>query len=135
MLLEQILSQIIFGRLHYYEFILIKKYKKSLLQKSQTKVFKQKKLQKTCSKWTSKKTRAFWVVASNYYIILNMFEHTFTFYISRITWDINYNWSLLKAVNVLYIYVQIKRTNQNCSLLKISQSITNEWRICDGNGK
>ena len=36
------------------------------------------------------------VVASNYYIVLNMFEHVFTFHISHITWGINYNWSLLK---------------------------------------
>ena len=27
---------------------------------------------------------------------------------------------MLKAVNVLYVYVQIKRTNQNCSPSKIS---------------
>ena len=36
------------------------------------------------------------VVASNYYIVLNIFEHVFTFHISHITWGINYNWSLLK---------------------------------------
>ena len=41
-LLEQLLSNIMFGRLHYYEVTLIKKYNKPLLQNSETKVFKQK---------------------------------------------------------------------------------------------
>ena len=36
------------------------------------------------------------VVASDYYIILNMFEQVFSFHISHITWGINYNWWLLK---------------------------------------
>ena len=75
------------------------------------------------------------VVGSDCYIVLNMIEHVFTFHISHITWGINYNWLLLKAVNVLYVYVQFKRTNQSCSPSKISQSITIEWRTCDGNGK
>ena len=75
------------------------------------------------------------VVASDCYIVLNMFEHVFTFHISHITWGINYKWSLLKAVNVLYVYVQFKQTNQSCSPSKISQSITIKWRTCDGNGK
>ena len=79
--------------------------------------------------------RANLVFASDCYIVLNMFEDVSTFHISRITWVINYNWSLLKAVNVLYFYVQFKRTNQSCSPWKISQSITIEWRTCDGNGK
>ena len=35
-----------FGRLHYYEVTLIKKYNKPLLQKSETKIFKQKKIHK-----------------------------------------------------------------------------------------
>ena len=42
---------------------------------------------------------------------------------------------ILTAVKVLYVYVQIKRTNQSCSPSKISQSITIEWRTCGGNGK
>ena len=42
---------------------------------------------------------------------------------------------MLQAVKVFYVYVQIKRTNQKCSPAKISQSITTEWRTCDGNGK
>ena len=42
---------------------------------------------------------------------------------------------MLKAVKVLYVYVQNKRTNQSCSPSKISQSITIEWHTCDGNGK
>ena len=75
------------------------------------------------------------VVASDCYIVLNMFEHVSTFNIFHITWGINYNWLLLKAVNVLYVYVQFKRTNQSCSPSKISQSITIEWRTCDGNSK
>ena len=79
------------------------------------------------------------VVARDCYIVLNMFEHVFTFHISHIshiTWGINYNWGImLKAVKVFYVYVQIKRTNQKCSPAEISQSITTEWRTCDGNGK
>ena len=75
------------------------------------------------------------VVAGDCYIVLYMFEHVFTFHIFHITWGINYNWSLLKAVNVLYVYVQMERTNQSCSPSKISQSITIEWHTCDGNGK
>ena len=75
------------------------------------------------------------VAASDCYIILNVFEHVFTFHISHILWGINYNWSLLKAVNVLYVYVQMKQTNQSSSPSKISQSITTEWHTCDGNGQ
>ena len=73
------------------------------------------------------------VVVSNCYVVLNVIEHVFTFHISYITWGINYNWPLLKAVNVLYVYVQLKRTNESCSPSKISQSITDEWGNCDGN--
>ena len=75
------------------------------------------------------------IVASDCNIVLNMFEHVFTFRISHITWGIIYNWSLLKAVKVLYVYVQIKRPNQSYSPSKISQSITIEWCVCDGNVK
>ena len=71
------------------------------------------------------------VVASDCYTVLNMFEHAITYRISHITWGINYNWSLLKAVNVLYVYVQFKGNNQSCSPSKISQSVTSEWRTCD----
>ena len=42
---------------------------------------------------------------------------------------------MLKAVNVSYVYVQNKPTNQTWSPSKISQSITLEWHTCDGNGK
>ena len=75
------------------------------------------------------------VVASDCYIVLNMFEHVSTCNISHITWGINYNWLLLQAVNVLYVYLQFKWTNQSCSPSKISQSITIEWRNCDGSSK
>ena len=34
------------------------------------------------------------VVASDCYIVLNMFEHVYTFNISHITWCIDYNWLL-----------------------------------------
>ena len=81
------------------------------------------------------KLRGNLVVASDCYIVLNKFEHVFTFYISHITWSINYNWSLLKTVYVLYVYAQFKRANHSSSPSKISQSITIEWRTCDGNGK
>ena len=67
------------------------------------------------------------VVASDCYIVLNMFEDIFTFHISHITWGINYYFLLLKAVNVLNVYVQFKLTNQSCTPWKISQSITIEW--------
>ena len=53
-------------------------------------------------------------VASDCYFVLKMFEHVFTFPISHITWGINYNWSLLKALNLLYFYVQFKLTSQSC---------------------
>ena len=66
------------------------------------------------------------VAGSDCYILLNMIEHVFTCHISRITWDINYNWLLLKTVNVFYVYVQFKRTNQSRSPSKIIQSITFE---------
>ena len=105
----------------YYEVTLIKKYNKQLLQKSKTEVFKQKKNHKKVVQsqqakklgyfeikldniWTANikqifavKLLANLVVASDCYIVLNMFEHVFTFHISHITWGINYNWSLLKA--------------------------------------
>ena len=56
-LLEQLLSNIMFGRLHYYEVTLIKKYNKPLLQKSETNVFKQKKkIIKNLLKVNEKKT-------------------------------------------------------------------------------
>ena len=42
---------------------------------------------------------------------------------------------MLKAVNVLYVHVQNKRTNESCSPSKISQLITAERCTCDGNGK
>ena len=42
---------------------------------------------------------------------------------------------MLKAANVLYVYVQNKRINRSYSPSKISQSITIEWHTCNGNGK
>ena len=75
------------------------------------------------------------VVACDCYIVLNMFEDVFIFLISHITWGINYNWLLLKAVNVLYFSVHFKRMNQSCSPSKFSQQITIEWRTCIGNSK
>ena len=75
------------------------------------------------------------VVAIDCYIVLNTFEHVSLFYISNITWSINYNLSLLKVGNVLYVYVQFKQTNESWSPSRISQSITIEWSTCDGNGK
>ena len=60
------------------------------------------------------------VVASDCYIVLNMFEHILIFQISHITWGINSNWSLLKA------NAQFKQSNQSCSSSNISQSITSE---------
>ena len=104
----------------YYEVTLIKKYDKPLLQKSETEVFKQKKIHKKLVQsqqakklgrfeikldnvWIANNKQMFavkllanLVVASDCYIVLNMFEHVFTFHISHITWGINYNWSLLK---------------------------------------
>ena len=55
-LLDQLLSQIIFGQLCYYKFTFIKKYNKPL-QKSETKVFKKKKKQKKKSKKKEKKKK------------------------------------------------------------------------------
>ena len=75
------------------------------------------------------------VVAIDCYIVLNTFEHVSLFYISNITWSINYNLSLLKVGNVFYVYVQFKQTNESWSPSRISQSITIEWSTCDRNGK
>ena len=94
----------------YYEVLFIKKYNKALLQKSQTEVFKQKKNHKRLvQSQQAKKLGRFeikldnvWIannfavkllanlgVASDCYIVLNMFEHVSTFNISHITWGIN----------------------------------------------
>ena len=94
----------------YYEVTFIKKYNKPLLQKSQTEVFKQKKIhKKLVQSQQAKKLGRFeikldnvWIannfavkllanlgVASDCYIVLNMFEHVSTFNISHITWGIN----------------------------------------------
>ena len=110
-----------FWMIPYYEVTFIKKYNKPLLQKSETEVFKQKKIHKKLVQsqqakklgrfeikldnvWIANNKQMFavkllanLVVASDCYIVLNMFEHVFTFHISHITWGINYNWSLLKA--------------------------------------
>ena len=43
---EQLLSQIIFERLHCYEVTLVKKYNKTLFKKSETKIFDQKRFHK-----------------------------------------------------------------------------------------
>ena len=107
----------------------MKKYDKPLLQKSETEVFKQKKIHrklvqsqeakilgrfeiKLDNVWIANNKQIFavkllanLVAASDSYIVLNMFEHDSTFNISHITWGINYNWLQLKAVNVLYVYV------------------------------
>ena len=93
----------------YYEVTFIKKYNKPLLQKSQTEVFKQKQFHKNLvQSQQAKKLARFeikldnvWIannsatkllanlgVASDCCIVLNMFEHVFTFNISRITWGI-----------------------------------------------
>ena len=45
------------------------------------------------------------VVTSNCYINLNMFEHVFTFHIPLEV--LYYNWSLLKAANVLMSYTNL----------------------------
>ena len=87
-----------------------KKYNKPLLQKSETELFKQKKIhKKVAQSQQAKKLRPFeikldnvWiannkhifavkllanlVVASDCYIVLNMLEHVFPFHISHITW-------------------------------------------------
>ena len=51
---EQLLYQIVFGRLHCYEVTLVKKCNKPLLQKSETKVFDQKKIIKNLLKVSEK---------------------------------------------------------------------------------
>ena len=63
------------------------------------------------------------VAGSDCYIVLNMIEHVFTCHISHITCGINYNWLLLKAVNILYVYVQFKRTNKVAHLQKLSNQL------------
>ena len=60
------------------------------------------------------KLQANLVVASDCFIV---FEHNwfsnFTFDISHVSSGINYNWSLLKAVNVLAIFLFSVQTNQS----------------------
>ena len=51
---EQLLSHIIFGRLHYYEVTLVKKCNKTLLQESETKIFDQNIFVKTLLKASEK---------------------------------------------------------------------------------
>ena len=51
---EQLLYQIIFGRLHCYEVTLVKKCNKPLLQKSETKIFDQKRFIKNLLKGSEK---------------------------------------------------------------------------------
>ena len=46
-----------------------------------------------------------------------------------------YKWSLLKTVNVLYVYVQFKQTNQICSPSNFSKLINVEWRTCERTDK
>ena len=82
------------------------------------------------------------LVAIDFYIALTMFD-TLSHFTSPIPLEILYfNWSSLKAINVLtnhtklcYVYGQFKRTNLSCSPSKISQSINVKWRTCDRNGK
>ena len=99
------MSHIIFRWLHCYGVTLVKKYKKPLLQKSETKNFKQKGFHKKLvqsqpekilerlkiksdnvpiannKQMFAVKLPANSVVASNCYIALNMFEQVFTFHI------------------------------------------------------
>ena len=100
-----------FGLIPYYEVALIKKYDKPQLQKFHKKLFQSQQAKKLGrfeikldNVWIANNKQIFavkllanLVVASDCYIVLNMFEHVFTFHISHITWGINYNWSLLKA--------------------------------------
>ena len=68
-----------------------------------------------------------------FWICLSMISH-FTFHTPLEV--LCYNWSLLKVVKVLYVYVyQSKRTNQSCSPSTISQSLNVEWRTSDRNCK
>ena len=131
---EQLLSHILFWMIPYYEGTLIKNIINHYYKKAKQ-VFKQKKIHKKIVQsqqakrlgrfeikldnvWIANNKQIFavkllanLVVASDCCIVLNMFEHVSTFNISHITWGINYNWLLFKAVNVLYAYVQFKWTN------------------------
>ena len=66
------------------------------------------------------------VVAIDFYIVLNIFEHVSLFYISHITWIINYNWSLLKAVNVFMFMFNSNKPINVAHLQKLAnQSLLN----------
>ena len=84
------------------------------------------------------KLRGNLVVASDCYIFLNKFQHVFIFYIFHITWSINYNWSLLKTVNVLYVYAKVKRLQKlaNQSLLNgtlVMEMVNNSFSVSKKN--
>ena len=90
--LEQLLSHIMSRRLHCYEVTFVKWYNKPLLQKSETKIFRQKRfLKKLVHSQLEKKLGNFEIksdiksVANNCYIVLNMFEQIFAFHILRTT--------------------------------------------------
>ena len=75
-------------RLHCYEVTFVKWYNKPLLQKSETKIFRQKRfLKKLVHSQLEKKLGNFEIksdiksVANNCYIVLNMFEQIFEFHI------------------------------------------------------
>ena len=95
---EQLLYQIIFGRLHCYEVTLVKKCNKLLLRKSQTKVFDQtrfiKKLLKVSEKENSDVSRINQIMHKLPILSKRLqfwtswaFSH-FTFHILKTTWDI-----------------------------------------------
>ena len=87
---EQLLYQITSGRLHCYEVTLVKKCNKALLQKSETKVFDQKRfiknLLKVSEKNNSDVSRINQIMSK--LLVLSSFEHAQHFHISQTTWGI-----------------------------------------------
>ena len=60
------------------------------------------------------------VVAIDFYIVLNIFERVSLFNISHITWSINYNWSLLKAVHAFMFMYNLNKTMNVADLQKLA---------------
>ena len=95
---EQLLCQIIFRRLHSYEVTLVKKCNKSLLRKSETKVFDQTRFIKNLLKVSEKENSGVSRINQIMHKLLILskrlqfwtcwaFSH-FTFHILQTTWDI-----------------------------------------------
>ena len=94
-----------------YIFTLLKKYKKQLLQKSETKLFNQKQFCKELVQGQEKKPRAFWEfnACSWHCYIMFLTGTAFSYFTFHVPLEVlSHNWSLLKAVNnALTSYIKL----------------------------